>query len=157
MFDTVIWATDGSEAAGRALPFAKTLAAAPRAKLIVAHVRELLGGRAGGYPVRVDDDEFVTELTEQVDQLRADGLDASLRVVTSLDPNPAHALADLALEVGGNVIVVGTRGRGVVAGLLLGSVAQRLLHVAHCPVLAVPPHAVTPAAVKQAGQVSVPS
>ena len=147
MFDTVIWATDGSEAAQKALPFAKTLAASPGTKLVVAHVREILSGRAGGYPARADEEDVIAALKQQVDQLRNDGFDASLEIVTSFDPNAAHALADVALQVGGDVIVVGTRGRGVVAGLLLGSVAQRLLHVAHCPVLAVPPAARTEAAV----------
>jgi nucleotide-binding universal stress UspA family protein len=37
------------------------------------------------------------------------------------------------------VIVVGTRGHGPLAGALLGSVAQHLLHDAPCPVLAIPP------------------
>jgi nucleotide-binding universal stress UspA family protein len=37
------------------------------------------------------------------------------------------------------VIVVGTRGRTPLAGLVLGGVTQRLLHIAPCPVLAVPP------------------
>lgn len=157
MFDTVIWATDGSEAAERALPFATALAAAPGTKLLLVHVREILGGRAGGYPVRADDDDLVAKLEQRVDQLRNGGLDASLRVVTSLDANAGHAIADVAMEVGANLIVVGTRGRGVVAGLLLGSVAQRLLHVARCPVLAVPPHVAAPEAVKQLEQVGVPS
>ena len=37
------------------------------------------------------------------------------------------------------MIVVGTRGRTALSGLLLGGVTQRLLHIAPCPVLAVPP------------------
>jgi nucleotide-binding universal stress UspA family protein len=39
---------------------------------------------------------------------------------------------------GADVVVVGTRGHTAIGGLLLGSVTQRLLHVAPCPVLAVP-------------------
>jgi hypothetical protein len=37
-----------------------------------------------------------------------------------------------------DVLVVGTRGHSTVAGLLLGSVAQRLLHIAPCPILVIP-------------------
>jgi len=48
-----------------------------------------------------------------------------------------------------DLVVVGTRGHGRVAGMLLGSVTQSLLQVAPCPVVAVPPHvtAAAPAAV----------
>jgi len=35
--------------------------------------------------------------------------------------------------------VTGTRGHTALAGVIVGSVAQRLLHVAPCPVLVVPP------------------
>ena len=51
---------------------------------------------------------------------------------------PAQDIADTAREIGADLIVLGTRGHGAVAGLLLGSVVLRLLHVAPCPVVAVP-------------------
>jgi len=60
-------------------------------------------------------------------------------VVTARAGEAAHAIADFAKGENVDVIVVGTRGHTALAGLLLGSVTQRLLHVARCPVLAVPP------------------
>jgi nucleotide-binding universal stress UspA family protein len=51
----------------------------------------------------------------------------------------AALIAGAADEAGANLIVVGTHGRGAVAGALLGSVAKGLLHIAKCPVLVVTP------------------
>jgi nucleotide-binding universal stress UspA family protein len=51
---------------------------------------------------------------------------------------PAPAIEEIADNAGGDLIVMGTRGHSPVAGLLLGSVTQRLLHIARRPVLAVP-------------------
>ena len=41
-----------------------------------------------------------------------------------------------------DLIVTGSRGHTAIAGIVLGSVAQRLLHLADCPVLVVPHRAV---------------
>ena len=41
-------------------------------------------------------------------------------------------------DVGADLVVVGTRGHTPLAGLMLGSVTDRLLHILRCPVLAVP-------------------
>lgn len=139
MFKTVVWATDGSEAADRSLPYAKALAAGGDRTLVVVHSKELLVGRAAGYPVHADEDELEAKIRRQVDEARDEGLDATLKLARGAAPGAAHMIADMAREVGADVIVVGTRGHAPVAGLLLGSVTQRLLHIASCPVLAVPP------------------
>jgi hypothetical protein len=62
----------------------------------------------------------------------------AVMIVNHIGPQPAHEIADVAREVGADLIVIGTRGHTPIAGLSLGSVTLRLLHVAPCPVLAVP-------------------
>lgn len=51
----------------------------------------------------------------------------------------AHVISATAREVSADLIVVGTRGRTGIAKLLLGSVAEEILHIADRDVLAVPP------------------
>ncbi|HKZ28071.1 MAG TPA: universal stress protein [Acidimicrobiia bacterium] len=50
---------------------------------------------------------------------------------------PADALVEYARGVGADLIVVGSRGRGELAALFLGSTSHRVLHLAHCDVLVV--------------------
>ena len=52
---------------------------------------------------------------------------------------PRPAIVEIAEEANADLIVAGTRGHSPLAGLLLGSVTQRLLHIARCPVLVAPP------------------
>jgi nucleotide-binding universal stress UspA family protein len=144
MFKNVIWATDGSEAAERALQTALGLVQDGHGKLFVVHANEILGGRAGGVSILADEEDLQDQLRAKVADLVATGVDADFRVVTGVQRDPADLVADEARKLGADVIVVGTRGHGRVTGMLLGSVTQRLLHVAPCPVLAVPSRAHVP-------------
>ena len=140
MMKMIVWATDGSKTADRALPFAKELATGEGRSLVAVHINErFVGGRASGDPVLADEDELEAKIRGQVEQAKQDGLDATFHLVSGGGGHTAHLIVDAARECKADLIVVGTRGHAPVAGLLLGSVTQRLLHVAPCPVLAVPP------------------
>jgi nucleotide-binding universal stress UspA family protein len=145
MFRKIIWATDGSEAADAALPFAQELAAGPDGYLLAVHAEQFFRGRAGAYPVLADEDELVAKIRGQVEQLRADGIAADLKVDRKAAPHAAHMIAQVASDIDADVIVVGTRGHSPIGGLVVGSVTQQLLHLAGCPVLVVPTAAHTAA------------
>jgi nucleotide-binding universal stress UspA family protein len=108
--------------------------------LLVAHCEELTTpGKAGGsFSVHADEGELKVKIERQVAELSEEGVSASVQMMRSRVGGAAHAIADAAREGGAEVIVVGTRGHTALAGLLLGSVTQRLLHISPCPVLAVP-------------------
>jgi nucleotide-binding universal stress UspA family protein len=139
MFNIIIWASDGSEHAERALQYARELAQASSARLVAVHVREVTVGRAAGYPVQIDEEEIERKIQDQVKDLSDAGIDATYEQRGATVGGAAHVLADLAGEIGADLIVVGTRGQAPISGLLLGSVTQRLLHITSIPVLAVPP------------------
>jgi nucleotide-binding universal stress UspA family protein len=75
------------------------------------------------------------ELSAAVASLRSEGVTVEGRVLVG---NPASLLAAEAAQERARLIVMGTHGRGPVARLFLGSVAERTVLAAPCPVLVVP-------------------
>jgi nucleotide-binding universal stress UspA family protein len=138
VFDTVVLGMDGSPDADRALPYARMLAGSG-GRIVAVHVHERMMVRGGTRDVVADEADVAAEVRKQVESLAHDGVKIELETVETAGTRPAEVLAEIAENQGAGVIVVGTRGRGSVEGLLLGSVTQRLLHTAHCPVFAVPP------------------
>ncbi len=57
-----------------------------------------------------------------------------------VENSPATALLGAAKDA--DLVIVGSRGRGSIGSLLLGSVSSQVVHHAHCPVLVVRPSAV---------------
>jgi nucleotide-binding universal stress UspA family protein len=141
MYKHVIWATDGSEAADTALPHATALAAEGGGRLTVVYCVEFtLPGKGGGsVPIYANEAEIEEKIQRQLAELASKGTGATLERTRSKVGGAAHAIAEVAAKDHADVIVVGTRGRTPLAGLVLGGVTQRLLHIASCPVLAVPP------------------
>jgi nucleotide-binding universal stress UspA family protein len=139
MFKTIVVALDGSAGSRAAVPVAMELAERESAKLIVAHVEERVVAKGGG-PVNLAEDEIQAEIRGEAAKLQERGLDVEVQMGRVALGGPAHVIEDIAAEAGADLIVLGTRGHAPVTGLLLGSVTQRLLHVASRPVLVVPSH-----------------
>ena len=106
---------------------------------MIAHVEERMATK-GRAPLEVDEDEIQADLRAMVKDFAAEGIEASLEMgdVMAGGAGTAHAIADIAERSKADLIVTGTRGHSPVAGLLVGSVTQRLLHIAKQPILVVP-------------------
>jgi nucleotide-binding universal stress UspA family protein len=137
-FKVIIWPTDGSSAAEHALPYAKSVAQAHGARLIVVHVDEFVVGRGGGYSVNIDEDQIQATIRRQVEALKREGLDARLYTARIWAGGAFHVIAEIAKEEGADVIIAGTRGHGFLYRVLIGSVTRRLMRIVCCPVLVVP-------------------
>jgi nucleotide-binding universal stress UspA family protein len=137
MFKTILVASDGSENADRLVTVAQSLAKEGQAKVVVAHVVELMASRGGPLPVRVDEEQLRLKAKLQVADLKAAGFDAELKM-RSTRQRADHSIAEIAKDCGADLIVTGASHHGRFAGLLFGSVGQRMSRLAPCPVLVVP-------------------
>lgn len=140
MFETIVCASGGSPDSDRALACARRLAEQYDASLRVVHVAE----HPNTWQAGSQEDLAIARLRGQVSALRRHGVDASLHVVRSRDDRVAHHIANTAAAVHADLVVIATRGRSPLAGPL-GSVTARLIRIADCPILAVPPAAERPA------------
>ena len=141
----VLVATDFSEPSDAALAYGRELAFTFGAQLVVAHVAEntLTRGFGGGDGFVFVDPALQRSVEagahRQLETLISDEdreqLYAAAVVLTS--NAPAHAITEYAKEAAVDLIVLGTHGRGAVAQLLMGSVAERVVRTAPCPVLTV--------------------
>jgi len=141
MFRSIVWATDGSEHADRALRYVTDLAQAGQGTSItIVHIAETGHGAGAAFLPRhgAERHQIVRQLEEIADGLREKGLSVSVEVRDKPGARPAHEIADIARKNGADLIVAGTRGLSAIGGIALGSVTHRLLHIAPCPVLVVP-------------------
>jgi nucleotide-binding universal stress UspA family protein len=75
---------------------------------------------------------------KRVSEWRQKASDRKVRVQEHISPSPpSRGIAELARTLGADLIVMGTRGLTGLKHVLLGSVAERTLRIASCPVLTV--------------------
>lgn len=140
--DTVVVGVDGSEYARAALEFAAGEAALRGAGLRVVSAWNVAPAvYAGGFAPGADQ-ETIDAIREGAEATASDAATEAQRLHPSLTAE-GRALegpaAEILLEEAKDaiLIVVGNRGRGGFASLLLGSVSQQVVHHASCPVVVV--------------------
>ncbi|TKJ32855.1 universal stress protein [Blastococcus sp. CCUG 61487] len=130
---------DGSKCAQEALVWAGRLAARADVDLHVVRAWSITtaprpGSAAGYVPPLPEWEQAVKDELEA--HVRLAGLAPEVRVTCHVAHRPAEQVMMQAAE-GANLLVLGARGRGGFAGLLLGSVSDKLVRHAPCPVTVV--------------------
>jgi nucleotide-binding universal stress UspA family protein len=140
----VLVATDFGSASESALRYAQALARGFGADLHVLHVVENILSRAmDGYGYAAISPEVQADIERagrnQTEALLSDEDRRELQAIaaTVTSNSPADAIAEYARKNGIDLIVMGTHGRGTIAHVFMGNVAERVVRIAPCPVLTV--------------------
>jgi nucleotide-binding universal stress UspA family protein len=137
-------ATDGSSGANRAVDVAADLAKAIAGDLLIVTVAGNISGEEARQLARAERSSIGDALEAMTAQiLRASEVRARDHGVSRIElrtswGDVAQSLIEIAADSSVDMIVLGRRGRGQLAGLLLGSVSQKVVSLAPCPVIVVP-------------------
>jgi nucleotide-binding universal stress UspA family protein len=139
MFEKVLLAVDGSDHALHAARLAADLARSMKSKefrIVVAYdsIPPYLGEPNMQYAIDARMKEAQSILQAAVEAVG----DVTAEIHTELiEGSSADAIINVAVMRASDVIVMGSRGLGTLAGLLLGSTSQKVVSHAPCPVLIV--------------------
>jgi len=145
-FKYILCPIDFSDTSGRALTYATAFATWYSAQLEVLHVvpafdyepperSDLTGAdRGASYPVSRDD--IIAAIRRSIDATGATGLDAK---ALAQEGRTHEMIVYRAQAQPADLLVMGTHGRSGFNRLLLGSVTEKVVRTAPCPVLTVPP------------------
>lgn len=150
MYPKILVALDGSPTSDAALAEAIRLAKEQASSLRLVHVVDQRPAYLGAETVeQVDEYEHAlcrageAVLAEALAAVRREGLAAEVRLlrIETIEQHAADEVVAEAKRWPADLVVIGTHGRGGVEHMLLGSVAEKVLRKAPCPVLIVPPAA----------------
>lgn len=138
MYDRILVAMDYSEMSERALRAARDLALLSKGEVWVLHLREReIVAKAGMLPPMETHSEAEKAVEATVETLIQAGVKAHGEVRNTLFGYTAADIVQDAKEHDVNVIIMGSRGLTDLAGLVLGSTAHKVIHLADRPVLVV--------------------
>jgi len=138
VYDKILLAVDHSKTSDHAVAAARDLAVLSKGEVWVLHLREReMGAKTGVIPPDETADDANAKVAACVETLAQAGVKAHGEVRNTIFGYAAREIVNDAKEIGADVIVMGSRGRGDIAGLLLGSTAHKVIHLSDRPVLVV--------------------
>ena len=137
MYERILVAIDHSAVSERVLAAAGELAGLSKAKVWVLHLRERELSRLGGVDSDESDSDATAAVNAAVKTLIDMGVDAEGEMRGAVYGHAAREIVEDAKRHDVKVIVMGSRGRSDLAGLVLGSTAHKVIHLADRPVLVV--------------------
>jgi nucleotide-binding universal stress UspA family protein len=143
----IVVATDFSKASERAVAAAAVLARQNEAKCTLVHVfdPEAFAPRAGAYQLHSEsmtvEPEVEQAIHEELRRVAEERLKDAPTVKTALvlARNAANGIVDYAKKEDADLIVIATHGRSGLSHFLIGSVAEKVVRHAPCPVLSLRP------------------
>ncbi len=138
MFKKILVGVDGSEHALKAVEMAGQLARTCNADLVIVHAYAPIPSGLGEPNLQEAISERLGKANEVLDRALAQvGFTPKVVETEALEGSAADVILRVAEVRGADLIVVGSRGLGALASLLLGSQSQEVIQRASCPVLVV--------------------
>ena len=137
LFEKVMVAIDGSPYTESALLAAEGLAAKAGCEIEVVHVHEhdSTPSKAGMGPDLERNDEAQALVDGAVARLKTQGVTVTGRVLHAQTRNVVRAIIEAADDGGADMIIVGRRGLSSFTAMIVGSVSNKLIHVARVPIM----------------------
>jgi nucleotide-binding universal stress UspA family protein len=138
--NTILHPTDFSDAADQSLSLARSLARDHGARLVLVSVPPPVTPFADGYVPLNDMEGLLEETRRQLAELAAGITDVPVEIQVEYG-SPGPVIVSVAEQCQADMIVMGTHGRTGLTRLVMGSVAEYVMHHAPCPVLTMRTHA----------------
>jgi nucleotide-binding universal stress UspA family protein len=137
VYEKLLVAVDHSHATEHVLNAARDLASLSHGEVWVLHLREREVMPRAGLMETETSDEAKAEVEAAVEEFTRAGIKAHGVVRNTIYGYAAREIVEDAKAEDVDVIIMGSRGRGDLAGLVLGSTAHKVIHLADRPVLVV--------------------